>query len=335
MSEISASDINIVARCASGALVLDIDRFDRAQVDENALVSKCITLHNQGRINLLSLIDTPQFLNLGGHNFFVFQHFLCEAIPLLDSPTDQMLRTVEVLVEKGGNDLAAGRPNDVLRSWLAKDVERAKRVVDMAKTGDECASRSLTFAIEALADIELARTTVAQFSDKRRLSGMSALARLKSPDAMQAEVSAKLLLPYIEAHYDDETRCNALIALFEVCKDFPPLFPKCIPTAVATAIKSGTDTTNFALARTIWLFPKLFDHGSLKAALDSLMGSLRLGERCRQLGRTLSRQRACPIESLESSSSGYRQKNGAREGGGNGLTARHNAAQDCRRRVPD
>jgi hypothetical protein len=271
LSDLPIPEEDIIVGCASGALILDIGRYDRTQVAEESLVSRCIALHNDGRIDLLSLVDKSQFSALVAHRFFILQNFFCEAIPRLEAPTGQMLRTVEVLVKKGGDDLASNMPNDALRSWLSKDIERAKHVVDMAHAGDEYASRSLAFAVEALGDIELARSIITRFSDKRRLSGMSALGRLKSQDAMQADASASLVLPYISAQYDEETRCNALISIFKICEHYPSLFSNHIPPAVTSSLESSTEATKFALARAIWFFPKMFNKSSLQSALDAFV----------------------------------------------------------------
>jgi hypothetical protein len=260
LSRLPLSDNNIAARCASGALILDIYRFGDAQIQEDSLVNKCIELHNRGRINLLSLIDTPQFESLEGPRFFVVQHFFSSAIPLLEAPVDQMLCTVDILVEKGGSDLAAGSPNDALRLWFKKRLERAEQVVEMANAGDERASRLLAFAIEALEDINLARSIITRYSDKRRVSGITALGCIKSPGARQAKLSANLLLPYITSQHDDETRCNSLICVFKVCEQFPSLFAKYVPSAIESVTKVPSDATRFALAKAIWLFHKVFDH---------------------------------------------------------------------------
>jgi len=97
LSDLPIPEEDIIVGCASGALILDIGRYDRTQVAEESLVSRCIALHNDGRIDLLSLVDKSQFSALVAHRFFILQNFFCEAIPRLEAPTGQMLRTVALL----------------------------------------------------------------------------------------------------------------------------------------------------------------------------------------------------------------------------------------------
>ncbi len=180
------SDQDIVARCNSGALVLDIDRWDLNKENLASVLNRSIALHNGGRIDLLGLIDTPQFAAIGGHAFFVLQHFFCEAIPQLEAQSDHLMRAVKALVEKGGNDGAANMPNGAFRAWCAKDPARARLVVEQADNGNTLAICHLAFALEALGDVALACATVAKYSDERRRSGMTALGRIKAANEEEA-----------------------------------------------------------------------------------------------------------------------------------------------------
>ena len=131
------SDQDIVARCDLGALVLDIDRWDLNKENLASVLNRSIALHNGGRIDLLGLIDMLIVAAIGGHAFFVLQHFFCEAIPQLEAQSDHLMRAVKALVEKGGNDGAAeGSPMGrfglgVPRTQLVPDWSLSKRTTEI------------------------------------------------------------------------------------------------------------------------------------------------------------------------------------------------------------
>jgi len=76
--------------------------------------------------------------------------------------------------------MALNLPNAALRSWCANDLARANGIIDLADQGDELAVQHLTFALEALGSIAAARENVTIYADERRLSGASALSRIKA-----------------------------------------------------------------------------------------------------------------------------------------------------------
>lgn len=67
-------------------------------------------LHNDGRIDILAVLEGPAFEALPGWRFFSGHGFFEALIPHLDIPVPVMARFVDRLVVKGGNDLAAGWP---------------------------------------------------------------------------------------------------------------------------------------------------------------------------------------------------------------------------------
>jgi hypothetical protein len=79
------------------------------------------------------------------------------------------------------------------------------------------------------------------------------------------------LLPLVEDGQDELTRCNTLLALFNICEPFPALASKVVPKATSAALGGRNEMTLRALLRAVWLHPKLFDATSLKAALDGLL----------------------------------------------------------------
>jgi hypothetical protein len=72
---VTPTDVEIIARCQSGELLDDIDRFDREGAHPASLLNHCVALHNSGQIDLLALTATERFSSLSGFDFFVRQTF--------------------------------------------------------------------------------------------------------------------------------------------------------------------------------------------------------------------------------------------------------------------
>src|SRR4030095_9297426 len=96
----------------------------------------CVALHNQGKIDLLSLTDKPAIQEIEGPRFFIGQHFFCEAIPNLTSSLEEMTRAVQDLVKKAGKDGAANRPYVAFQKWCEKDMRRTQSVISAAALDD-------------------------------------------------------------------------------------------------------------------------------------------------------------------------------------------------------
>lgn len=273
MAAVTLTEVDIIARSHSGALLDDIDRFDREDTDPASLLNRSVALHNSGQIDLLALTKTERFTSLSGFDFFVIQDFFCNAIPQLQTAAPLLMQAVQALVTKGGADLASNRPYEAFRNWCAVDRTRAHAIVAASEAGDVQAIAFLTFAFTALADAALARSFVGKYSDERRLSALFALGRIKPVDASDAEDSIGVLLPFVDAAHDEAVRCNALMPLLDICQQFPALAPAYLPKAIAAATETPTPGVLLNLAQALWSHVKLFDRISMKAALGALQAT--------------------------------------------------------------
>jgi hypothetical protein len=251
VSAVALTNVEIIARCQSGALLDDIERFDVDGPDPASLLNRCVALHNSGQIDLLALTTTERFSSLSGFNFFVRQNFFCDAIPQLQTAAPPLMQAVQAFVAKGGTDLAANHPYEAFRNWCAADLTRAHAIVAASEVGDVQAINFVTFAFTALCDASLARSFVARYSDARRLSALFARGRIEPADAKDAEDSIGVLMPFVDAAYDEAARCNALMPLLDICQRFPALAPAYLPKAIAAAAVTPTPglLLNLAQAR--------------------------------------------------------------------------------------
>jgi len=141
------SEDEIIAAYNSGELAGKIFSYDYSYSD--SAVEVCVKLHNEGKLNLLSLIGGSTFGEIDAHRFFAGQHFFCEAIPSLASSTEEMMVRVRELVRKGGQDGAATFPYHAFQKWCEKDLERSKHIVMAINLGDELAREFATCALVA------------------------------------------------------------------------------------------------------------------------------------------------------------------------------------------
>jgi hypothetical protein len=264
------SETEIIAQAHSGALVTDLSNWEHDGNQPDSLLNKCVALHNNAKIDLLHLLETPQFNALERSDFFAFQYAFCLAIPRIEASPERMMQAVKLLVEKGTGDLAQNHPNGSLLQWCTADPTRATRIVELAEQDHALAIHSLTFALQALADVDLSRSIAKKYSDERRLSAISALGRIKPPSDLEAEQSATLLISYMGPGSGEDTRGNALLAFFAICENVPPLAEILLAKAIAAATMDATVMTLMALSQAVFAHTNVFDRESLEISLNAL-----------------------------------------------------------------
>lgn len=153
--------------------LLDFDRTDRK--DENLM--KNVAEAASRRNVLLSQQDTDLLTKLSTSDFFSIQTIVCEIIPFLDVAPSEVMNLVNLLVEKGGEDLAANQPNAAFRKWCASDRKRADEIVSSARAGDPLSLRHLVFALESKGDFQEALNS-ARAKGEERMAGVLALSRM-------------------------------------------------------------------------------------------------------------------------------------------------------------
>jgi hypothetical protein len=201
----------------AGELLAEVARYHgTAENEDDQFIRDCVALHNEGKIDLVSLPNEAAFAGITGHEFFIAQHFYCEAIPKLKTDAIALMQCCQKLVDQAGADLAAGAPNGAFHIWCQNNPKERAKVIDEARAGGDLAKQFVTFALQASDDMDLAIDFVRSYADDRRLSGMTALARLTFADAAAAQKAIAVLEPFIAASGQDHIRANALLAAFEV-----------------------------------------------------------------------------------------------------------------------
>ncbi len=208
--------------------------------------------HNEGKIDLLQVVFTNHFGRLEGHSFFSGQHFYCEVIPKLSASVEEVMNSVEALVSKAGQDLAANQPNAALRSWLAEDIQRSQAVIAKAEANEGLAVRHATFALQASNDIDRALKWLDEYTDSRRVSAIAALGRLDfGSNGRAMEVLAKLGSIAKKAH-DDLTMQNIVGAMFAIAHSGKCFTDRRFPNELSVCLCEPGAGTQYQLATALW-----------------------------------------------------------------------------------
>lgn len=181
------------------------------------------------RKTLVSDADVEAIGELSGTSFFGVQIVLCEVIPLLDALPAEVMALTSMLVERGGEDIAANQPNAAFRTWCAKDESRADSVIGKAREGDALSLDHLVFALEAKGDADEAFRS-ASSGGKEQAAGALALSRM-TLDFGQAERAVALLLDASEKS-DFKDAFGLIKAALDIAGTHPDMDRKCLTASL-------------------------------------------------------------------------------------------------------
>ncbi len=208
----SIDNATIEAQFKDGSLITTLSE-GRWMTDDAGAVDELVCLHNAGTIDLAAVVKHDAFDKLGGHTFFVLQHFFNQAIPKLENiSTDGMMELVATLVNKGGADLAANQPNRAFLEWCSIDPTRADVVIHAAQNGSELAQKHLTFALQAKKDIAGAQMMSKSSAANVRLSALTALSRIPHGTNEERASTVAAIRPLLDAEPDDALKAHVFMA---------------------------------------------------------------------------------------------------------------------------
>lgn len=271
MSEPIYSDDELVEHFQAGTL-LEIMDSDRDADEPESQLNHLVRLHNEGRIALLSALDTPAFEALGGSRFFEIQQVYCKAVPQLQAPVADMMAAVAALVKKGGRDYAAGFPYNAFKQWLDLDPAKARAIIAATDAGETIDPHFVAISLEVLMDTVEANRLIANSEGEPRIAALSALGRMKPADANASQAALDSLLPYVASPYDENTRFAAINAVFNFLRHSPELAGPAISEVIRAVADEPSNETRFALTQALWLQGKLFDREAVEAALEIAHG---------------------------------------------------------------
>ncbi len=149
-------------------------------------------------------------------DFFRASHFFCRLLPELDATPERMMRCIDRLVTRGGQDGAANEPNAAFREWCARVPERADEVIAAAHKGHELACHHLVFALEASSNVIEARRIATEYEDNRRQAAIAALGRIEHPDADSRNETFAIFNTLLDCGIDDSVKAGLLHASMQI-----------------------------------------------------------------------------------------------------------------------
>lgn len=246
-------------------------RFERLNSTEMAgPITLCIEAHNSGDINLLSLLESPEFDEISSRDFFAIQQVYIKLIPDLNAPVDDMMHCVDVLVAKAGDDLAGNLPFTAFTTWCANDLQRAYHIVAEAVDGNNLATDHLSFALEALDDVTEARRIMLAFNGNRRLAAITALGRISHNDLTTVKETIEQFTSVVSDDQDEST-LSALMGVLPKILDGIGTFEDAGATELLYAVtRSHADGVLHWVAAGLFSHSAVFTKQALKIAFDAL-----------------------------------------------------------------
>lgn len=232
--------------------------------------SRCAAMHNAGTFDLLQLIEGGAIQKLNGHEFFMAVDFICKILPELESTPAQMMACVEALVTRGGEDMAANQPNSAFRTWCAKDSNRAREIIAVARAGDNLASRYLTFALEAVNEIAEARQIALAYDDERRLSAITALGRITDNDPVSRANTIATFSELLDRDKADILRGNLLHATAAILAQNSEGATPGAVILIKRLVENAGEFTLHQAAHILWAYRKALNPDIISSLLETL-----------------------------------------------------------------
>lgn len=216
---------------------------------------------------LISESDAGELGELTGSSFFEVQNVLCEVIPRLTSQAADIMSLVSVLVEKGGEDLAAHQPYVAFRKWCEVDGNRAAEVIASARAGNALSLQHLVFALEAKADAEDALMS-ASAAGEERTAGALALSRMNLTQD-QATVATNVVLDAAEGDFTAEV-AGFINAALDIASKHPELDRARIAIALARLSQTGDPIAVHLMANALYWHHANMNEAELAICLSGI-----------------------------------------------------------------
>lgn len=243
---------------------------DKSEIQQ--VEARCIDLHNSGRIDLVGFAESGGLSSLKAIEFFMAMHFFCRILPDLEATSARVMRCVEALVARGGEDGAANEPNSALKEWCAKKTKRAQDVIAAARSGDDLASRNLTFALEAVNAISEARQIALAYDDARRASAITALGRIEGNDLSSCTETFAVFNQLLNGDADDSLRANLLHATAAILARNAEAVSFDVAHLISKLVENAGDFTVHQAAQVLWLYSKALNPEMIASLMKALEG---------------------------------------------------------------
>jgi hypothetical protein len=177
-------------------------------------------LHNTRKISLVSDQNLAAIESLEKSDFWKVVNLFEQVIPNLDCSYQDILILVQALVDKAGSDGASGMPNLWLVKWCKANPEKAKLIVEQAKSLDQLCVSHCEYAIQGIEDYDLAFELVSHSNKAIVAAGLRSLGRLSIDSHTLAKRIIDECCNAIGAETNKEVRASAIDTAFKTWEKF-------------------------------------------------------------------------------------------------------------------
>lgn len=138
----------LVREYATGKLMDTLfGKYSRGWSRNELIVNAITEAHNDGDIDLLSILTPDTLDQYKGGIFFQGQTLYCSLIPKISASARDMIAAVDNLIQAAGNDGAAGLPANALAEWCEAEPSRPAEILELIDEGSEAATKFITPAL--------------------------------------------------------------------------------------------------------------------------------------------------------------------------------------------
>jgi hypothetical protein len=258
------TDAEIIAHYRAGTLLRELHRpTDTAMQEE--LHSQLAALHNSQSIDLLALSASPEFRALDRRYSFTIQQVYRNVIPRLKATSPAMVELIRRIEEQIGG--AAILPRDALRVWIGQFQERAKEILEMARSDRAFDREILAHSLIAIGD-EAVATSFIVSADPRRQGAVSALGTIKPRSTEAADETLGTLVAIVVGDPDEDVRFTAIFAAFDLLAHRKTPASRWISALIDAVTAKPSDTTRTALLNGLLRHADLFQSADVEAVLS-------------------------------------------------------------------
>lgn len=228
-----------------------------------------IELHNTGKIDIFDQNQWVTFETEGNLSFFQFQRFFCEILPKLSAHPQNVMFATKKLIQLGGADLTANKPNDAFVEWCCKDAQRALTVIEDARQGNQLALEHLTCALISGNYFDEAKAFLESDCPEARISGSASMRWMSLSVSQETEANAVIISALEECDEPDLT-ANLYAAAFAIAEKSDIADVSTLKTVAGLSAKHLSPTLQSQAARSLFRNAKILDQDCLNAIMKLL-----------------------------------------------------------------
>lgn len=122
-------------------------KYSRSWGREEKIVEAIASAHNEGEIDVLSIVTDDALEAVKRHDFFSGQQLYCKLIPILQCGALEIIESVDCLIRAAGTDMAGGLPGNALDDWCAVDPARSREVLELVEAGNLVARNFIPLSV--------------------------------------------------------------------------------------------------------------------------------------------------------------------------------------------